>query len=112
MLSFKLTANVEALTSGADFEKQMFNNKLKLNGMKKLNLTTVSRTCVSALLVAVLLSSCGGKDTIYVWNMKDIIGLWIFGIIVVILALVFAYAWIADKINDWKRKRKRSQHSH
>lgn len=81
--------------------------------MKKLNLTTVSRTCVSALLAAVLLSSCGGKDTIYVWNMKDIIGLWIFGIIVVILALVFAYAWIADKINEWKRKRKRkrSQHS-
>lgn len=79
--------------------------------MQKFKLHSSAVLAAILLLAAVLLSSCGGKDTIYVWNMKDIIGLWVFGIIVVVLALVFAYAWIADKINEWKRKRKRSQHS-
>jgi uncharacterized membrane protein len=63
------------------------------------------------LLLAAVLSGCGGKDTIYVWNMKDIIGLWVFGILVVVIALIFLYAWVADKIDSRKRKRKQSQHS-
>lgn len=78
--------------------------------MKKFKLHS-SAVLAAILLLAAVLSGCGSKDNIYVWNMKDIIGIWIFGIIVVILALVFAYAWISDKINSWKRKRKRSQHS-
>lgn len=73
--------------------------------MKNFNLTKISRACLSLLLVAIFLSSCANKDTIYVWNMKDLIGFWALGIIVVLLALVFAYAWICDKINEWKRKR-------
>lgn len=60
------------------------------------------------ILLAVFLSSCSGKNTIYVWNMKDIIGMWVFGIIVVVVALVFTYAWIADKINEWKNKRSKN----
>lgn len=78
--------------------------------MKKLRLLP-SAVLVAIPLLAAVLSGCGGKDTIYVWNMKDIMGLWVFGIIVVVLALVFAYAWVSDKIDSWKRKRKRSHHS-
>ena len=107
----KIGANVHGLPSGTALKKQKFEliNKSKID-MKKMRLLSSAVLAANLLLAAVFLSGCG-KDTIYVWNMKDIIGLWIFGIIVVILALVFAYAWIADKINEWKRKRKRSQHS-
>jgi membrane protein DedA with SNARE-associated domain len=52
----------------------------------------------------ILTSGCGigNKEPIYVWNMKDIIGLWFFGIIVVVLIV----AWCYDEINAWKAKRR------
>lgn len=66
--------------------------------MKTFNLTNVIRTCLIILFVASLMSSCGGQNTVYVCSMKDIIGLWILGIMSVIIMLVFLYAWVADKI--------------
>lgn len=66
----------------------------------KLKLTTL-------LLIASLMG-CGKKEsnTIYVWNMKDIIGFWIAGIVIGVLLLIFAYAAICDWWTARKRKKK------
>lgn len=56
------------------------------------------------LLCLVLFSSCSGQ--IVVWNMTDIIGLSISGLIIVVVAILFLIVWVQDKINAWKRKRK------
>jgi len=56
------------------------------------------------LLCLVLFSSCSGQ--IVVWNMKDIIGLIILGLTMVVVAIILLIVWIQDKINAWKRKRK------
>jgi len=58
------------------------------------------------LLCLVLFSSCSGQ--IVVWNMKDVIGLIIFGVIILVIGVMFLYAWIVDSINAWKRKRKKN----
>lgn len=58
------------------------------------------------LLCLVLFSSCSGQ--IVVLNMKDIIGLSILGFIIVVVAILFLIAWVQDKINAWKRKRKKN----
>ena len=73
--------------------------------MKKFNLTDVTRTRLCILLVTLIMSSCGGKDTVYFWNMKDIVGFWFYGIIVVGFILIVSYYWVADKIDEWKRSR-------
>ena len=57
----------------------------------------------SALLCLVLLSSCSGH--IIVWNAKDIIGLILLGLGIIIIGTLFLVAWVRDMINDWKRKR-------
>ena len=57
------------------------------------------------LLCLVLFSSCSGQ--IVVWNMKDIIGLSILGLLIIVIAILFLVAWVQNKINAWKRKRKR-----
>ena len=77
------------------------------NKVFKLRFIPSAKIAAILLLAVVLFSSCGGKDTIYVWNMKDIIGLWVFGILLVFLALVFVFAWISDKIDNRKRKSKK-----
>ena len=58
------------------------------------------------LLCLVLFSSCSGQ--IVVWNMTDIIGLGISGLIIVVVAILFLIVWVQDKINAWKRKRKKN----
>ena len=58
------------------------------------------------LLFLVLFSSCSGQ--IVVWNMTDIIGLSISGLIIVVFAILFLIVWVQDKINAWKRKRKKN----
>ena len=58
------------------------------------------------LLCLVLFSSCSGQ--IVVWNMKDIIGLSLLGLIIVVVSILFLIAWVQDKINVWKRKRKKN----
>ena len=70
--------------------------------MKKLNLVTI---VVYAMLCLVLLSSCSGQ--IVFWNMKDIIGLSILGLIIVVFVILLLIAWIQNKIKAWKRKRKK-----
>ena len=57
------------------------------------------------LLCLVLFSSCSGQ--IVVWNMTDIIGLSISGLIIVVVAILFLIVWVQGKINAWKRKRKK-----
>lgn len=72
-----------------------------------LNLTIEMKNMKLILMVVFLiwLSSCSLPGThIYVWNMKDIIGLWIGGGIIIIILLVFAYALVSDEIIKWKRK--------
>ena len=59
-----------------------------------------------AFAYVLLFSSCSGQ--IVVWNMKDIIGLSILGLIIVVFAILFLIAWVQDKINAWKRKRKKN----
>jgi Ca2+/Na+ antiporter len=58
------------------------------------------------LLCLVLFSSCSGH--IVVWNMKDIIGLSLLGLIIVVVSVLFIIAWAQDKINAWKQKRKKN----
>jgi uncharacterized membrane protein len=74
----------------------------------KTNTSIYHRTFAFAyvLLCLVLFSSCSGQ--IVVWNMKDIIGLIIIGIIILVVGAMFLYAWIVDSINAWKRKRKKN----
>ena len=55
------------------------------------------------IALVMVLSGCGGK-TVYVWDMTDIIGLWIVGIVIVIAIIIFIYAWVSDKINSWRQK--------
>lgn len=56
------------------------------------------------VLSLVLFSSCSGQ--IVVWNMKDIIGLSILGLILIVGAILFLIAWVQDKINAWKQSKK------
>jgi preprotein translocase subunit SecF len=78
--------------------------KMKINNMKT-RTSIYLRHFAYVMLCLVLLSSCSGH--IVVWNIKDIIGLIIFGILILILGSMFIYAWIVDSINEWKRKRKK-----
>lgn len=54
---------------------------------------------VTALLAAGLFSGCGG-DRYYVWNMRDIIGLWFWVIVIVATALWY----VADVFVRWLRR--------
>ena len=58
------------------------------------------------MLCLVLFSSCSNQ--VVVWNMKDIIALSILIIGIVGIGLLFFIAWIQDKINVWRRKRKKN----
>ena len=40
--------------------------------------------------------------------MKDVIGLSILGVIIIVVGVMFLYAWLVDSINAWKRKRKKN----
>ncbi len=44
---------------------------------------------------------------IIVWNATDIIAMFIIGLTVLIVAILFGVAWIQDKWNSWKRGRKK-----
>jgi len=61
---------------------------------------------IAYLLLLILVGCANDKNTIFVWNMKDVIGLTILGAFFTMLILVFVYSWICDKIDSWKRKRK------
>ena len=69
-------------------------------------LKTKSSHLLYTLLVAVLfsLTSCSSK-TVFFWNWKDVIGLSILGLAIVVIAFLFLLQWIDDKIKLWKRKR-------
>ena len=56
------------------------------------------------MLCLVLLTSCNSK-TVFFWNWKDVIGLSILGLVIVVIAFLFLLQWIDDKIKLWKRKR-------
>lgn len=56
-------------------------------------------------ICAAIISGCGGQDTVYVWDMKDVIALWLLGITIAGHALWLAYNWTANKIRSWCRKR-------
>jgi hypothetical protein len=55
-------------------------------------------------LVFFTLTSCNDK-TVFFWNWKDVIGLSILGLAIVVIAFLFLLQWIEDKIKFWKRKR-------
>jgi hypothetical protein len=74
--------------------------------MKNFKLCTKTAIVGYTMLCLVLFSSCSGQ--IVVWNMKDIIGLSILAIGIIGILLLFFIAWIQDKINAWKRKRKKN----
>jgi small-conductance mechanosensitive channel len=74
--------------------------------MKNFKLSTKTAIVGYTMLCLVLFSSCSGH--IVVWNMKDIIGISILGLIIVVVAILFLIAWVQDKINAWKRKRKKN----
>jgi len=74
--------------------------------MKNFKLSTKPAIVGYTMLCLVLFSSCSGQ--IVVWNMKDIIGLSILGLIIVVFAILFLIAWVQDTINAWKRKRKKN----
>ena len=68
--------------------------------------TKLTRNLAKLMLVAVLfsLTSCNSK-TVFFWNWKDVIGLSILGLAIVVIAFLFLIQWIDDKIKLWKRKR-------
>ena len=68
--------------------------------------TKLTRNLAKLMLVAVLfsLTSCSSK-TVFFWNWKDVIGLSILGLAIVVIAFLFLLQWIDDKIKLWKRKR-------
>ena len=68
--------------------------------------TKLTRNLAKLMLVAVLfsLTSCSSK-TVFFWNWKDVIGLSILGLVLVVIAFLFLLQWIDDKIKLWKRKR-------
>lgn len=74
--------------------------------MKNFKLSTKPAIVGYTMLCLVLFSSCSGQ--IVVWNMKDIIGLSILAIGIIGISLLFFIAWIQDKINAWKWKRKKN----
>ena len=74
--------------------------------MKKFKLRNSVAIAAYTVLCLVIFSSCSGH--MIVWNMKDIIGLSILGLAIVVIAILFLIAWVQDKINAWKRKRKKN----
>jgi len=47
------------------------------------------------ILTAFLIISCGSSEkTIYVWNMKDLIGLWLLLFILTIYSIICLFLWI------------------
>lgn len=72
----------------------------------KISINRLTPAFAYVLLCLVLFSSCSGQ--IVVWNMKDIIGLSILGLIIVVVAILFIIALVQDRINAWKRKRKKN----
>ncbi len=67
--------------------------------------TKLSRNCLKMQLCFVLLTitSCDTK-TVFFWNWKDVIGLSILGLAIVVIAFLFLLQWIDDKIKFQKRK--------
>ena len=61
---------------------------------------------IASIVPILLLAGCRGK-TVYVWNMRDIIGLWILGIILATIAVVTAYLWTREKIEKVFNKNKK-----
>jgi hypothetical protein len=60
------------------------------------------------MLCLVFFSSCGGNGhSFIVWNAMDIIGLCIFGLIVIVVAILFGVAAIQDWWNARVRRRKK-----
>lgn len=74
--------------------------------MKKRNLTIIASSCTSALFAIVFLSSCGGKETVYVWSIKDIVSFSVFLVLLLVFFLWFIYTWLSDEIDQWKWERK------
>jgi hypothetical protein len=64
-------------------------------------------TILSILVVLTTLIGCSNKPTVYVWNMMDVIKLWVVGIIVAVAILLLTCAWVIDKINAWKRRKRK-----
>lgn len=40
-----------------------------------------------------------------VWNIKDVIGLGILAVIILVFILLSVYDWICEKIDSWKNKK-------
>lgn len=63
-----------------------------------------SSNLLYTMLCLVLLTSCNSKTVLF-WNWKDVIGLSILGLAIVVISFLFLLQWIDDKIKLWKRKR-------
>ena len=67
--------------------------------MKKIKIKYVIYT----MLILVVFISCNSNTTMF-WNWKDVIGLSILGLIIIVSAVIMLIEWIK---NEWKRFRKK-----
>jgi uncharacterized membrane protein len=56
------------------------------------------------ITLILILSSCIQGETVYVWNIKDIIGLYLAGTIIVILSIIILVEYVKDKIRNRKKR--------
>jgi len=70
-------------------------------------------TCLILILPVLFFSSCESVSEPYiVWNMKDIIGLAIFGFIVFIIFIILVMSWLKDqwhKLTYWLKNLNKSK---
>jgi hypothetical protein len=50
------------------------------------------------LIILLAMTSCG-TETVFYWNMRDVIGLSIFGFVVAVYFVLIIVEWFTNKIN-------------
>jgi cellulose synthase/poly-beta-1,6-N-acetylglucosamine synthase-like glycosyltransferase len=73
--------------------------------MIKNTLVSITDKGVKFMLLIILLAmtSCG-TETVFYWNMRDVIGLSIFGFAVAVYFVLIIVEWFTNKLKLWKRK--------
>ena len=81
----------------ADYKEQNYKFKTKLNMKTKASILAVTKAFFILLVSCCLLTSC---QNVFVWTVKDMIGLGFIGLLILI-GLFIGLLFLIDKIKRW-----------
>lgn len=62
---------------------------------------------IVAIILSLFLCSCASRyENVFVWTLRDVVGLAILALALLVIGIIFLRAWILDSINARKRRRK------